>query len=304
MILEIIITSGVISLILLKKQKIQDPNLFNQNKENKKYMENITVKEIAKYFETTQKNINKALKSLSYAEQNGKWWIVTKNGINAGGIQQYNAKTKQKYIIWKKDIIHNPYMRNKIQEIKQKEKDDIYNKKWKEKEKKQTIKKYSKEWTEEKNILKNPIEASNEPIKKKITYKEKIKKGEEYEEYVAKVYKQRGYKVYEYGKLMGIKDKGIDLIAKKEKKVILIQCKNWQENGKWKITHKEIKVFQTEARLFVENSPIFKQCKLEAKYVISGNFIHASAIKHIEEIKNNGKKVDYEIIKLTPNNFC
>jgi Holliday junction resolvase len=127
---------------------------------------------------------------------------------------------------------------------------------------------------------------------------EKIEKGKEYEEYVAKVYRSRGYNVSEYGKDMGVKDKGIDLIAKKDKHIVLLQCKNWNENGKWKITHKEIKTFQTEARNFVEDAKIFQKYLLDARYAISGDFIHNSAIKHIEEMKNKGKRIDYEIIKM------
>lgn len=132
----------------------------------------------------------------------------------------------------------------------------------------------------------------------KTTYKEKIVKGKEYEEYVAKVYRSRGYHVTEYGKQQGLLDHGIDLIAKKQKEIVLIQCKNWNENGKWEIKHKDIKAFQTDARTFVEDKPILRSCLLTARYTISGDFIHQSAIKHIEEMKKLGKRVDYEIVKM------
>ena len=132
----------------------------------------------------------------------------------------------------------------------------------------------------------------------KTTYKEKINKGQEYEEYVAKVYRSRGYHVSEYGKQQGVLDHGIDLIAKKQKEIVLIQCKNWNENGKWEIKHKDIKAFQTDARTFVENKPLLRSCLLTARYTISGDFIHQSAIKHIQEMKKIGKRVDYEIVKI------
>ncbi len=162
----------------------------------------------------------------------------------------------------------------------------------KEQETTNKIKKYSKEWSEAKKKINNSHKI------KKTSYKEKIIKGAEYEEYVAKVYRSRGYHVTEYGKKMGKKDHGIDLIAKKEKHLVLIQCKNWEENGKWKITHKDIKVFQSEARLFVENKPLLRNCLLNARYTISGNFIHESAIKHLEEMQKIGKRIDYEIIEM------
>jgi len=132
----------------------------------------------------------------------------------------------------------------------------------------------------------------------KTTYKEKMYKGQEYEEYVAKVYRSRGYHVSEYGKQKGVLDHGIDLIAKKQKEIVLIQCKNWNANGKWEIKHKDIKAFQTDARTFVEDKPLLRSCLLTARYTISGDFIHQSAIKHIEEMKKIGKRVDYEIVKM------
>ena len=81
----------------------------------------------------------------------------------------------------------------------------------------------------------------------------------------------------------------------------MIQCKNWSKDGKWKITHKDIKVFQTEARLFVEDKPLLRGCVLNARYIISGDFIHISAIKHLEDMQKIGKRVDYEIIEMLKN---
>ena len=138
----------------------------------------------------------------------------------------------------------------------------------------------------------------NTTQQKRTTQKEKINKGQEYEEYVAKVYRSRGYHVSEYGKQQGLLDHGIDLIAKKGKEIVLIQCKNWNENGKWEIKHKDIKAFQTDARTFVEDKPLLRSCLLTARYTISGDFIHQSAIKHIEEMQKLGKRVDYEIVKM------
>ena len=138
----------------------------------------------------------------------------------------------------------------------------------------------------------------NTTQQKRTTQKEKINKGQEYEEYVAKVYRSRGYHVSEYGKQQGLLDHGIDLIAKKGKEIVLIQCKNWNENGKWEIKHKDIKAFQTDARTFVENKPLLRSCLLTARYTISGDFMHQSAIKHIEEMQKLGKRVDYEIVKM------
>jgi len=125
----------------------------------------------------------------------------------------------------------------------------------------------------------------------------KIQKGSEYEKFIADIYKSRGYTIAENGLMNGLKDDGIDIIAKHDKEIVFIQCKNWNQEGKWKITHNDIMIFRTRARDYVENKKIFKGYKLQARYIVSGNFIDPSAIKHIEEIQKNGKRVDYEIIE-------
>jgi restriction system protein len=158
------------------------------------------------------------------------------------------------------------------------------------------MKKMNKENTS--NYNPKPRHSYAQPKKQKTTHKEKIQKGVEYEKFVARVYRSRGYNVTEHGREMGKKDHGIDLIAKKDKEIIFIQCKNWNENGKWKIRHDNIKSFQTDARTFVEQKPIFKNYKLQIRYTLSGDFIHLSAIKHIEEMKKRGKKIDYEILPM------
>jgi len=151
----------------------------------------------------------------------------------------------------------------------------------------------------ETDILKNPnLRSALAKPQTKTTYKEKIEKGKAYEEYIANHYREKGYHVEEYGKRMGRKDHGIDLIAKKGKEIILIQCKNWKEKGKWKINHEKIKAFQTDARTFVEENPIFRSYQLTARYILSGDFMHPSAIKHIETMQKNGKSIDYEIIRM------
>lgn len=129
----------------------------------------------------------------------------------------------------------------------------------------------------------------------KLTNKEKKEKGEEYELFVANIYRTKKYYVIEHGKIRGKKDGGIDLIAIKEDEAILIQCKNWNINSKYKITHKDIKTFRTEATDFLEKNDLFKNFNLTIKYIVSNNFLHSSAIKYIEE---NKKNIDYEIIKI------
>jgi len=243
----------------ISKVRTMEYAMYNEYKKqyNQAVGNLITIKDIAKYFRTTQKNITKIFEELSWIEIKEKWVLTTIKGNFNGARQKYNAQSKMKYVLWEDDILENDELLKKLKKVRPKKHTST-----------------------------------------KTTYKEKTDKGQEYEEYVAKVYRSRGYHVSEYGKQQGVLDHGIDLIAKKQKEIVLIQCKNWNENGKWKIKHKDIKAFQTDARTFVEDKPLLRSCLLTARYTISGDFIHQSAIKHIEEMKKLGKRVDYEIVKM------
>lgn len=237
----------------------------------------ITTKEIANHFKTTQKNINMILEELGWIEIKEKWILSTIKGNFNGARQKYNAQTKMKYVLWEDDVLQNEELMKKFKNTR------VHN-----------IKRKNYQERKKQNQTCN----STNTFKQKTTYTKKLNKGQEYEEYVAKVYRSRGYHVSEYGKQQGRLDHGIDLIAKKGKEIVLIQCKNWNENGKWEIKHKDIKAFQTDARTFVEDKPLLRNCLLTARYTISGDFIHQSAIKHIEEMQKLKKRVDYEIIKM------
>jgi len=228
-----------------QKNKITKPKVTISKQEM------ITITQIAKQLNTNSTIVTSTLMEIGFIEKSGNWSIVTDLGETQGGIQRYNAKTKQKYTTWEDDIVDNELL----------------------------------------------IEAINKS-KREPKYKTKIEKGKDYEEYVAKVYRSRGYHVSEHGKLRGREDHGIDLIAKKEKEIILIQCKDWKEDGRWRITHEKIKSFQTDARTFVEDKPLLRKSYLKARYTISGDFMDKSAIRHIEEMQKKGKRIDFEIIKI------
>ncbi len=127
---------------------------------------------------------------------------------------------------------------------------------------------------------------------KAITPKEK---GNRYEAFIAEHYRRLGYVVWEHGKEKGRKDRGIDLIVKKGKEITFIQCKNWKENTRFKIDHKEVKASRTEARAFMKENPLFIGYKVKFRYTLSSNCIHSSAIKYIEETKG---LFDYEILPM------
>jgi len=241
-----------------EKRKQQDKEYAKQYEDAVGHL--LSTKYIAEHFKLTQKNMNKIFEELHWIEISGQWVLTKVKGNFNGARQKYNAQTKRKYVLWEDDVLENEEL----------------------------LKKVACQFRY----------ARDKSTTTTTSYKEKVLKGKEYEEFVAKIYRSRGYHVTEYGKIKGKEDHGIDLIAKKEKEIVLIQCKNWKENGKWKIKHKDIKAFQTDARTFVEDKPLLRSCLLTARYTISGDFIHSSAINHIEEMKKLGKRVDYEIVKI------
>lgn len=285
--IEIIAISGIVSIILIilstrKKEeeiypKIYDYNLKNiykDSEENVPYARQyhdartyqksrfININDIAEHFNVPSAKINSMFFQLGWVEKRAKWTVATEEGRKNGAEEQYSEAKRKKYVVWKESILENELL------------------------KKELLGQYKT------TTKKEEVKDKTDEIKRKI------EKGKTYEEYVAKVYRSRGYHVTEYGKQKGSKDHGIDLIAKKAKHLVLIQCKNWNENGKWTIDHKDIKAFQTDARTFVEDKPLLRACQLTARYTLSGNFLHPSAIKHIEEMQSIGKKIDYEIVKM------
>jgi len=78
-------------------------------------------------------------------------------------------------------------------------------------------------------------------IKWASSVKEKIEKNSAYEVHVSNYHMTLGYTVWEYGKELGVKNYGIDIIVKQERKVLFLQCKHWNKSNKYKITYKHLK---------------------------------------------------------------
>jgi len=150
-------------------------------------------------------------------------------------------------------------------------------------------------WNEE--IKKNPklIKAINEFKNNKSNTLSNKEKGNLYEEYITEHYRKLGYFVWEHGKEKGRLDQGIDLIVKKDKEIIFIQCKNWEKNKKFKIDHVRVKASRAEARQFMLDNPLFKGYNNKFRYTLSNDCMHPSAIKYIEE---NNRIFDYEVIEM------
>lgn len=75
--------------------------------------------------------------------------------------------------------------------------------------------------------------------------------GRDYELFVGYKYQQKGYKVDYFGSYMGMEDLGRDLIAKKDSKTLIIQCKYW---GHEKVIHEKhiTQLYGTMASYIIE----------------------------------------------------
>lgn len=82
---------------------------------------------------------------------------------------------------------------------------------------------------------------------------DKAEIGKLYERQVGYFLEQKGFQVIHRGILLGLEDEGIDLIAKKENRIILVQAKNWGE--RLTIHEKHINQFKGSADCFVSENP-------------------------------------------------
>ena len=158
-----------------------------------------------------------------------------------------------------------------------------------------TIEKIKENLKGKENKYKPKKENKNNFYQKK---QEWIKKGKEYEKLVGKYFEKEGYIIKYNGIENGKKDNTIDLIAIKQNEIILIQCKNWKENSKYKITHKDIKAFIGDTHTFIKENPQYKNYNIKRLFVISNKILDKSAINYIKEHQNI---IRYKVIKYNNN---
>ncbi|OHE00914.1 MAG: hypothetical protein A3K14_03885 [Sulfurimonas sp. RIFCSPLOWO2_12_FULL_36_74] len=117
------------------------------------------------------------------------------------------------------------------------------------------------------------------------------KKGKDYEVFVANHFEALGYKVKNHGLIHGKKDEGIDVIIMKDKEITFIQCKNWKENSKYEITHKDIKEFIGNTATFIEkeeNRDKADGYTIKRLYVTSNDVLDNSARHFLRENNSVG----------------
>jgi len=157
----------------------------------------------------------------------------------------------------------------------------------------------SKEKPSYQNNITEDILTSYKPVTNKKNFyqlkQEWIKKGKEYEKFVGKYFEKQGYFIKYNGIEKGKKDNSIDIIAMKKEEVIFIQCKNWKENGKYKISHKDIKAFIGDTHTFIKENSQYKNYKIKRLFVISGKILDKSAYAYIKEHQDT---IRYLLLKM------
>lgn len=113
-----------------------------------------------------------------------------------------------------------------------------------------------------------------------------------YEEFIQEYYTKKGYTVWYHAKekTKYDKNKNITLVAKKNKKIMLIHCRDNQLD----ISVDELKSFQKQRDAFKIDNPVFKNYDLKLHYSMSGFFMTEDAYEYVEESKDD---ISYKVIK-------
>jgi restriction system protein len=108
-------------------------------------------------------------------------------------------------------------------------------------------------------------------------------KGDSYEKYVSGYFRGQGYTIAEHGLDNGRKDHGIDVIVKKHKEIIFVQCKNWKVSDKHKIDHRHIKEFIGNCTTYMEKNPMYGMYAVKRYFAVSDEIMDYSAERFISE---------------------
>lgn len=112
----------------------------------------------------------------------------------------------------------------------------------------------------------------------------KKEKGTNYEFQIGEMFKNKGFKVYFNGVNHGKNDKGIDLIAHKNRTTILVQCKNWERT---QVTQQELRIFLGDCTAFCnQNLEFLKNRHVKYLFVTSCPVLDYGVKKFLEENKN------------------
>ena len=111
-----------------------------------------------------------------------------------------------------------------------------------------------------------------------------------FREHVVEFYQNQNYTVWNHTDATGENDKGINLIVKKDRDIILIHCHLATSN----ISTNDLKEFEKQRDKFISENPIFEDYTITLRYSLTGFFLTENAFWYIHE---HTKIISYEIIK-------
>jgi Holliday junction resolvase len=133
--------------------------------------------------------------------------------------------------------------------------------------------------------------------KKKTAVKERylnnVNKGLDFEIQICDMLKSHNYEINPNGLYSGRADKGIDIVARRKKQILLIQCKNWKSDGR-KIKQKDLKEFIGNCEIY-KSKMNFDSDKSILNVFITSNYILDKGAEYF--IKENEKILKYRVVE-------
>ena len=111
-----------------------------------------------------------------------------------------------------------------------------------------------------------------------------------FREYVVEFYEKQGYRVWNHTDDTGENDKGINIIVKKNRDIILIHCHLSTIN----VTTHDLKEFENQRDKFILENPLFEDYDINLRYSLTGFFLTEEAFWYIHE---HSTIISYEVIK-------
>jgi len=111
----------------------------------------------------------------------------------------------------------------------------------------------------------------------------------DYITFVANKYREKEITVWEYSKERNLVNHPLNLVIKKERDILLIQCRS---NIK-KVTLENLIEFENIGAEFIAQHPPFKRYNILYLYICSENRFNNRALKYIE----NNNHISYKILK-------
>ena len=116
-----------------------------------------------------------------------------------------------------------------------------------------------------------------------------------YEACVCNHFREMGYLTVPYRKENGVKNQGIDIILKKDKEILFIQCRDLNIKSNDKTDSKEIQYTRMNVRDYMERNKVFSMYKWKILYVTPDNTLDISAEHKLNEYN---EEIEHRVIKV------